>query len=152
MWKYKANKFNDPTKANDLIRDYPKLMLNEFGLNSVEGGFYVRNQAEKDNFVLFFKGSNRFCLILKQFLFLITYFSQESKMIKYSETNSFGVYSLPFKMNGKFQFAINTDKQNFSILLDDRLLNFWFDHKTAQVRLKSIESDLKETFLYLLKL
>ena len=73
-------------------------------------------------------------------------------MIKYSETNSFGVYSLPFQMNGKFQFAISTDRQNFGILLDARLLNFWIDYKTTQVRLKSIEYKLEETFLYDLKI
>ena len=58
MWKFKVNKFNDLTKPNVLIENYPKLMLDEFGLDSVEGGFYVRNLIEKDNSVLFFKGKH----------------------------------------------------------------------------------------------
>lgn len=68
-------------------------------------------------------------------------------MIKYSETNSFGIYNLPFAINSNFQFAINTGQQDFSILLTNRLLNFFIDHKTKQVKLKSIETNLGESFL-----
>ena len=47
----------DPLQPNELMSDYPKLILNEYGLNSIEGGFFVdQNSNLNDNFLLFFKG------------------------------------------------------------------------------------------------
>ncbi len=71
----------------------------------------------------------------------------ESKIIKYGDTNTFGVFNLPFKINNKFHFVINTSKQNFSILFTSRLFDFWIDYKTNQVELRSIDSNVRETLM-----
>ena len=45
---------NDPFQPHILLEDYPRLILDEFGLDSVDGAFYVKTL--KENFILFLKG------------------------------------------------------------------------------------------------
>ncbi len=45
---------NDPFEPHILLDDYPRLIIDEFGLESVDSAFYFRNK--KENFILFFKG------------------------------------------------------------------------------------------------
>lgn len=45
---------NDPTQPHVLVDTYPRPIVDEFGLDSIEGAFFVKNK--NDNYILFFKG------------------------------------------------------------------------------------------------
>ena len=71
---------------------------------------------------------------------------KDSKIIRYNDTTPNGIYFLPFELNS-VQFTINVNLKTFYILNENRLFLFEIVYKNHQIYIKSIDSDIKHSFL-----
>ena len=126
---------------------FPRNIKEDFGLISVEGGFFVNTNEDKtENIMLLLKGKIRLDKIDKNKINKYFFLIQDSKVVKFNGTKPMGLHFLPFELT-PIQTAINVDSNSFYVLYDTRMFYFNINYKNHQIVLKSIETNVKKSIL-----
>ena len=135
-WRFRTD-VKSPLNTNTLVRGYPRSIKEDFGIISVEGGFFIDLKLNKNsqNATEESSGDQRVMLLFK-----------DSKIITFNKTKPIGIHFLPFDLS-PIQTAVNIDSKSFYVLYENRIFNFWIDYNTHQAVLKSIDANIKQSLL-----
>jgi hypothetical protein len=128
-WKFKTQG-TDPLEPSLMVKGYPRKIKEDFGLKNIEAGFFVqtnRSNPFDENLMLLFK---------------------DSKIVKFNGTRPIGIYFLPFEIT-PLQFTIDIDSNFFYVLFENRFVHFMINYKNHQVNLKYIDSNLRNSKMYI---